>query len=307
MARKRSTRARVLPRLVSLARALPPSAVLRARPALALAFAAVPGWRARVRDNMRAALGADAVPEAAVRQYFERLADLLAFSTVIWRGDEGHPALAREWVHDPEARRLYLEALAKGRGVVLVCPHLTGTEIMTSTFAREAPVAILARKAPDAEYEALKQQWYGKLGVEVIHRPPRDAAHGPLVEMTSIVRALKNGRILAITPDLPQKAGKGVPVRLFGRPVSLPAGPFFVANRTGAPLMPSFFHRENGQYHLWTHPPLDVSGPDRDTAISTAAQAWADLFEAVVREHPDMWQFWLDKRWTQWLHETPPE
>ena len=35
--------------------------------------------------------------------------------------------------------------------------------------------------------------------------------------------------------------------------------------------------------------------------IAGAAQAWASLFEAFVREHPEMWQFWLDKSWSRWL------
>ena len=35
--------------------------------------------------------------------------------------------------------------------------------------------------------------------------------------------------------------------------------------------------------------------------IAGAAQEWADRFERFVRAHPDMWQFWLDKRWRRWL------
>src|SRR4051812_3380555 len=122
--------------------------------------------------------------------------------------------------------------------------------------------------------------------------------------MTAAVRALRKNRILAITPDLLQRPGKGIPVRLFGREARLPAGAFFLAARMGAPLMPSFFHRAGSTYRLWTHPPLTVdTSLDRDTQVADLAQQWARLFEAYLVEHPEMWQFWLDNRWTRWLAE----
>jgi lauroyl/myristoyl acyltransferase len=120
--------------------------------------------------------------------------------------------------------------------------------------------------------------------------------------MMSALRVLRKNRALTITPDLLRAPGTGVPVRLFGRSAEIPAGPFFLAARTGAPLLPAFFHYEDGRYRLWGHPPMEVPPMDAgEHVVLEAAQAWTDLFEAFVREHPDMWQFWLDKRWTQWL------
>jgi KDO2-lipid IV(A) lauroyltransferase len=253
---------------------------------------------------MTAGLGPGGFTEQHVRDYFRHLADLLAFTIVIRRSGVGDPALRKEWVHDPETRQRFIEALDSGKGVLMVGPHLTGMEIMVATAARERPLAVLARKSPDAEYEAIKQRWYDRLGVEVIHRPSKESKFAGLSEMTAVVRALKGGRILALTPDLVQKPGTGVPVRFLGRTVELPAGPFFLAVRTGAPLMPSFFHREDGHYRLWSHPPIAVEeGPDREATIAAVAQRWTDHFDAFVREHPDMWHFWLDKRWERWLLE----
>jgi lauroyl/myristoyl acyltransferase len=45
---------------------------------------------------------------------------------------------------------------------------------------------------------------------------------------------------------------------------------------------------------------------DRDRDIAVAAQEWAGRFERFVRAHPDMWQFWLDKRWRRWLTAAAP-
>lgn len=299
---RRSLRPRLLPRLAPLAGRVPPALALGARPALAVLLASVPGWRARVRQAMRAALGPEGFREEHVGRYFRRLADHLAYSIVVYGTGIGAPALRKEWVHDTPSRELFLQALSVGKGVVLVAPHLTGIEIMVATAARDATIAVLARKAPDPEYEALKQRWYAALGVRVVHRPNRDTPFHALEEMTTALRILRKNQVLAITPDLPQKPGTGVPVRLFGRSVELPAGPFFLAARTGAPLLPAFFHREEDRYRLWAHEPIAMDpGRSRDERVAAAAQRWAELFEAFAREHPEMWQFWLDKRWEKWL------
>jgi lauroyl/myristoyl acyltransferase len=276
------------------------------RPTLAALLGSATGWKARVRRSMTAALGADGFTERDVESYFRRLADQIAFSAVMFRSGAQAPELQGQWALDPASEELYQTALSLGKGVLMAAPHLACSEVVVSGMARQIPVAVLARKSPDAEYEALKAEWYSKLGVEVIHRPRRDSELQGLAEMTALIRALRKNRVLALTPDLIRKPGTGVLVRLFERTVELPAGPFFLAVRTGAPLMPSFFHSEEGRYRLWSHPPIEVDlTADRDAAVAAAAQRWTDYFEAFVREHPDMWQFWLDKRWERWLAETP--
>jgi KDO2-lipid IV(A) lauroyltransferase len=299
--RRKNLRTRLAPRIVKLGRYVPNSLLLAARGPLSLAFRSIPGWRRKVAEGMAAALGPDGFERRHVDEYFRHLADLAAFSAaVLQRGVKG-AGLEREWVHDPESERRYLEALELGKGVIMVGPHLVGHEIMVGTAASKGPITVLVRKSPDAEYEAIKQQWYSALGVNVAYRPQK-GTHSALGEMTVALRALRKNQILAITPDLTQESGTGVPVRLFNRTIHLPAGAFFLSVVTGAPLMPSFFHREDGRYQLWTHEQIPVAeGLDRDAAVADLAQRWATLFEQFVREHPDMWQFWLDKRWRKTL------
>jgi lauroyl/myristoyl acyltransferase len=250
---------------------------------------------------MSAALG-PGERSADVRAYFRHLADLLAFSAIVYRRGILSSELKQEWVHDPVSRERYLAALSGGKGALMVCPHLIGHEIMAGSTTTELPITVLVRKSPDPEYEAIKQRWYAATGVEVVYRPDKNSPLHGLAEMTTALRALRKNRVLAMTPDLLQKPGTGVPVTLFGRTAELPAGPFFLAARTGAPLMPSFFHKEGDSYRLWTHEPMRLeAGDSLEAAIAEGAQRWAGLFEAFVREHPDMWQFWLDKRWSRWL------
>src|SRR5437868_6600500 len=141
MARSWLNRARLLPGLARNTRRLPPGLALAARPLIAAALACVPGWRRRARLAMRAALGPEGAAEAALPDYFRRLADLLVFSVVVYRSGVDTPAIRREWVHDPASRERFFEALSGGKGLILLGPHLVGMEIMIATAALEVPVA----------------------------------------------------------------------------------------------------------------------------------------------------------------------
>lgn len=308
MAKRKNLRARLAPRLIWVAKHAPPSLLMAGRPLLAASLGAVPGWRAQVEDGMQRALGPNGYSAQHVRDYFRHLADLFTFSAAVYRSGMQAGSLSAVWRHDPQAQQSYQEALGKGKGALMVCPHLIGHEIMAGTATAQVPVTVLARESPDADYEAIKQEWYRALGLEVVYRPRKNSQFHGLEEMTTALRVLRKNRVLALTPDLVQRPGSGIPVRLFGGSVDLPAGPFFLAVRTGAPLLPSFFHEENRRYLLWTHPPLALPGSgDRDADIAAVAQAWTDLFEAFLRKHPDMWQFWLDKRWYGWLKDKDKE
>ena len=48
---------------------------------------------------------------------------------------------------------------------------------------------------------------------------------------------------------------------------------------------------------------LDAS--DRDAAIRAGVQEWCRWFEQKLRANPENWLFWLDKRWSKFLHATP--
>ena len=301
---RRNLRAVLLPRLARIVQGVPAPLALGARPLLRGAMTLAPGLTGRLRESMDAGLGTHPERARHVREYVAHMADLIAFSAIVFRSGIASPLLDRFYTHDQEAHSRYLRLIDEGRGILMVCPHLVGHEIMAGTVTQVVPVTVLVRRSPDEEYEALKQRWYSSIGVEVAYRAQKGSQFQGLGDVTAAFRALRKNRVLAITPDLVQKAGTGVPVRFLERDLELPAGAFFLSARGGAPLVPSFFHVEVGRYRLWSHEPLSVDGgdgEDRDAAIARLAQERATRFEAFVREQPDMWQFWLDKRWRRWL------
>jgi lauroyl/myristoyl acyltransferase len=300
--RHRSARAVLLPRLARLVRVAPVPLLVARRRQIGWLLGRAPGARHRVDKAMAAALGPDGYTPAHVDAYFRHLADLVVFSAAAFRSGIRSLGLERYW-GDPAAPVIpYHRALERGRGALMVCPHLIGHEIVAGGSTAELPVTVLVRRSSRPEYEALKMQWYAALGVEVVHRPQRGSDDNGLAEMTAAMRALRKNRVLALTPDLIRRPGTGVPVRLFGRQAELPAGAFFLAVRAGAPLLSTFFWEEGGRYWGRTDGPMEiVSTGDRDRDVAAMAQEWTTRFERFVRAHPDMWLFWLDKRWRRWL------
>jgi KDO2-lipid IV(A) lauroyltransferase len=81
----------------------------------------------------------------------------------------------------------------------------------------------------------------------------------------------------------------GIPVRLFGRWTTLPAGPATLAARTGASILPVSGRRsESGQYVLSHEPRIEVAGAD-PASLQRATQAIADALERAIRAAPDQW------------------
>lgn len=277
-------------------RLVPGAVLLGARPLLKLALRRALG--ARWAASVTAALGRPPTPAETAR-FFQSLADFHAYAALIMRA--GLRGASIEGLEPPgdEAEDVLRQALEGGKGALLVFPHLTGYELGLGTLSEAFPVTVLARAAPDPAYQAEKEAWYRALGLTITWRARRGAKS--LGEVTRFLRVLRDNRILAITPDLLSARGSGVPVRLFGREAELPAGPFFLAYRTGAPLLPAFLHYSERRCHVRVLPAIPVPEGDRDPVVASLGQEWATRFEAWVSERPDTWQFWLDKRWSRWL------
>ncbi len=301
--RRLGARALLLPRLARLVDVAPLPLLIARRRQIGWLLGRVPGLRRRVETAMTAALGRDGFRPEHVSAYFHHLADLIVFSTAAFRWGIRAAGLGR-YADDPAAAAgPYHRALAQGRGALMVSPHLIGHELAVGECTAELPVTVLVRRSSRPEYEALKMRWYAALGLQVVHRPQRGTDDGGLGEMTAAVRVLRKNHVLALTPDLIRRPGTGVTVRLFGQAVDLPAGAFFLAVRTGAPLLSSYFWEEGGRYRGRTDGPIDiVPTGDREGDVAAVAQEWTTRFERFVREHPDMWLFWLDRRWRRWLH-----
>ncbi len=176
-------------------------------------------------------------------------------------------------------------ALAKGRGAIVVLPHLGGWEWGGAWIAEakgEHIMVVVERVEPPELFEWFVQA-RSAMGMEVV-------AVGDDVA-TKATKALGDNRIVCLVSD--RDLGRdGVPVEFFGEMTTLPAGPATLALRAGAALIPVAVYFERGRrHHGVIKEPIDTTrgtGRLRDD-VARITQAMAYELEKLIEVAPEQW------------------
>jgi KDO2-lipid IV(A) lauroyltransferase len=169
------------------------------------------------------------------------------------------------------------EALSRGRGAIMVVPHM-GSWDMAGSYAAALGYRVwaVAERFPGSLNDAVvaTRQRFG-LNVIALGRSAVKAITG----------ALEANGVVALVCDLEQ--GPGVTVRFFGRRAVVPGGPAAFALKTGAALVPAYqYAGARGSYHVHLDPALVVNPEDTKEGLM---QRVVDRFEEYIRERPDQW------------------
>lgn len=161
-------------------------------------------------------------------------------------------------------------------GLILALPHLGNWE---AAGIEGANLGLDLVAAAELLPNPLISEWFieqrAMFGIEVVL-----VKAGASAELLS---RLKAGKTLALPSDRDLK-GQGVPVIFFGEETTLPAGPFVLARRSGAPVLPVATYFRPGRGHHFV-----VREPLREAPIEEMAQELAGHFEAFIRAHPTQW------------------
>ena len=114
------------------------------------------------------------------------------------------------WVH-PE---VVDTALAEGRGLLLLTPHLGCFEIAAQAYAERCGAA----KPITALYRPAKQAWLARVMEHARNRPGMLASPATLSGVRQMLRALKKGETVGLLPDQVPPEGMGAWAPFFGRP-----------------------------------------------------------------------------------------
>ena len=174
---------------------------------------------------------------------------------------------------------LWEDYRAQGRGIIAVSLHIGSVETLVAAFAaRGFPTYGLADDSSFPELYALLQEQRRRWGVEVF----------AWKNMRRVYSVLRQPGILGLLVDWGYRSD-GIPVRLFGHPTTLPAGPAVLAARTGAVIVPIVCRRKpDGRFTAEYLPPIEMTETD-PAAIARATQAIADAIETMVRPAPEQW------------------
>jgi KDO2-lipid IV(A) lauroyltransferase len=255
-----------------------------------VAYWTLPGTRAALARNFRGAfpdLSAKAADALALRTYHSYSADVLD----LFRSVDMTPARSIELFEEPQLHGgAFLDALAGGKGVILVTGHFGNWEIGGALMrALDLPMTIVAMREASEEINRLRIEFRQRFGADTIEvRQSMDTA-------LQIRRQLADNRIVAMLMDRHVDRDR-VPVTFFGRRAFFLRTPPLLAYMTGAPLLPcSVVRMPSGRFRVKPGRPILVSHElDRETAVRQAAQAFADQLEACIRETPHAWYQFYD-------------
>jgi KDO2-lipid IV(A) lauroyltransferase len=175
-------------------------------------------------------------------------------------------------------------ALARGRGAILLTAHFTPLEIGGRIVAAATPVNIIYRPTKN---EAL---------AHVLGRcRSRNGGHAiPFDDIRSMIAALKNNEVVWYAPDQSYRKKGAEMVSLFGIPAPTNTATSRIARMTGAAVLPYFVERLPGSagYRVVIQPPLEGFPSDSPRAD---AERFHRLIEAQVRAVPDQY-LWIHRR-----------
>ena len=173
--------------------------------------------------------------------------------------------------------------MARGRGVVIVLPHVGSWEYGGRWLAQQGyPMTTVGELLEPPELFEWFTSQRAALGLNVL--PP---GHDTTVRLLDTLRA---GRVVGLLADR-DLAGNGVEVEFFGDKTTLPAGPALLALRSGAPLMTcAIYQQPRDLYHAVLQAPLDSTrtGQLRQD-VQRLTEEMARSLEDLIRLAPEQW------------------
>lgn len=163
-----------------------------------------PRYRRRLRENLSAAGWADAqTRRAAVAAVGKSIVEL----PLVWFGASTRTL---SWIREIRGMALVEAAIASGRGILFLTPHLGCFELLPVRFAQLAPITVL--------YRPSKLQWIESMMERGRLRDNVRLAATNLRGVRKLLRALRAREAIGLLPDQVPSFGEGEWIDFFGRP-----------------------------------------------------------------------------------------
>lgn len=244
-----------------------------------------PTYRRRFRENAALA-GLDGQQSRAAIAATGRLVTEIPW---LWLQPQSVKQPLLRWRNE----NLVEEALARGKGALLMTPHLGSFEAAAQGVAghfspRHGAMTVL--------YKPSKTAWFDAILREVRSAPGLEPAPTTMAGVRHLLKALKQGRAVGLLPDQVPAQGLGVWAPFFGKPAYTMTLAIRLSRQTGAPMLMVWGDRLPGGlgYELNVEP-LDVplDGTDEVAAAAMNAQ-----MERLILRRPDLY-LWGYARYKQ--------
>ena len=195
-------------------------------------YALSPSYRRRLRSNAQRA----GITTAQRRQSVAEAGRMVMEGLRLWLRPPDQP------IADPvhwQGEHLIDEALALGRGLVFLTPHMGSFEVTAQAYAQrfraQQPITVMYRPA---RYRMLRE-----LEEAARARPALATAPASIGGVRQMMRALKRGEAVGLLPDQVPPEGMGVWAGFFGAPAYTMTLAARLALQSGAPVVLAWCER----------------------------------------------------------------
>jgi KDO2-lipid IV(A) lauroyltransferase len=244
-----------------------------------------PKYRRAVRGNYARILGLPdghpRVRRTARRMGFEHAYHWIDF----FRFSQWPPERLAANVAALEGEEHFRAARASGRGTLLLTAHMGNPEVGAIGIGMHfEPVHVLYWRDRFATAEAFRSRMRLRGNV---HGIPVDASPFSAVPAYTVLR---EGGIVACHGDRDFN-DQGWPMEFFGAPARFPPGPFLLAARARALIVPSFFLlAPDRRFVVRYEEPIDLAtGGSIEEKAHRGLTAWIAILERRIRLNPEQW------------------
>jgi phosphatidylinositol dimannoside acyltransferase len=247
------------------------------------------GSRENVLSNLRHVMpdAPDRKLEAAAKQVFRNAAYYYADMAYM-------PRLKPQKFLDERLKvqgieELLRPSIASGRGVIMLSAHFGNPEIVGQALV-PLGIHVLALTEP-LEPPRLSRLMDGQRSSHGHEFAPVGVA-----SVKKVLKTLKNGGVVVLMGDRDIK-GPRQKLPFMGCEAWMPTGPFEVAVRTGAIVIPSISYRRREKFEALMEPPLDIKNTgDMEADSRDGALQFLALLERHLRKEPAQWAV-LERIW----------
>ena len=257
------------------------------------AYLASPSYRSRLLANATLAAVGPAQRRASVAEAGKLVMELPR----LWLRPQDQP------INDPvtwQGEALISQALDRGRGLILLTPHMGSFEVTAQAYAQRfgarQPVTVLYRPA--------RQAWLRDMELTARHRPGLATAAANVAGVRQLMRALRQGETLGMLPDQVPPQGLGVWAPFYGQPAYTMTLATRLAQQADATVLLIWAERlpRGAGYRVVVEPlarPLPSrAGLSEDEWSTAAATAINQSMEAIIAHKPEQY-LWGYHRYKQ--------
>lgn len=186
-------------------------------------------------------------------------------------------------------REHYEAARAKGKGLIFFTGHCGNWELVALAFSSifGEGMSVVARRQNNPYLNRMVEKMRMRYNSTVLYK--QGALKG-------ILSTLKKGKLIGILADQAVFPEEGALIDVLGRKAWASKAPVIIAQKSGAPLLPTFIHREGERQVITFHPEHHFSGDMSDEGIQRETQALSRYVENFIVAHPTQW-YWVHRRW----------